>query len=285
MEKKILLLTDFSKASLNAIMYALELFKKQRCKFYVLNVFRTTYNLIEDVIPPKPGEKGYDEPKNKSVEGLEKISKLIELKEEDNWFHVFDYLSINNKHLLKAVEEFVEKKDIEMVIMATKGETDDGSIALGSNAIQIMEKIRNCPVLVVPKEAIQTMPKEIVFPTSYKTHYKKRELDYLIDIAKISNAAIRVLHVSEKEVLDENQIEHKEMLEEYFNGLEYSFHSLSCVTIPTAVKCFVESRESDMVAFINKKHMFFDTVFTKPLVKEVGYKLKVPVLVLHDLRN
>ncbi|CAM1359852.1 hypothetical protein TSEDIMI_140017 [Tenacibaculum sediminilitoris] len=48
---------------------------------------------------------------------------------------------------------------------------------------------------------------------------------------------------------------------------------------------FYESRECDMVAFINKKHVFFDTIFSKPLVKEVGYMLKVPVLVLHDLRN
>lgn len=285
MKKKILLLTDFSKASHNAIMYALELFKRERCSFYVLNVFKTTYNLIEDIIPPKVGEKGYDDPKKESIEGLERTSKLIAFKEDENPFHSFNYISMNDKTLVQAVDEVVEQKDIEMVIMATKGKTNDRSTTLGSNAIQIMEKIRNCPVLVVPSEALQKLPKEIVFPTSYKTHYKKRELDYLIDIVRICNASLRVLHVSDKEELDKNQQEHKEMLQEYFYGLKYSFHSLSCVTVPTAIRCFVESRESDMVAFINKKHAFFDTIFSKPLVKEVGYKLKVPVLVLHDLRN
>ena len=285
MKKKILLLTDFSEVSYSAIMYALELFKKERCNFYVLNAFKTVYSLIEDIIPPKPGEKGYDEPQRRSLEGLARISKRIESEEESNPYHEFDFISINEGLLLKAVEETVENKDIEMVVMATKGLTNNNSSVFGSNAIQIMEKIRNCPVLVIPKQAQKKIPKEIVFPTSYRTHYKKRELDYLIDIVRTCNASLRVLHITNNGEIDKNQEEHKEMLKEYFEMLNYSFHSLSCVTVSTAIKCFVESRESDMVAFINKKHAFFDTIFSKPLVKEVGYKLKVPVLVLHDLRN
>ncbi|TDQ21967.1 universal stress protein [Tenacibaculum caenipelagi] len=285
MKKKILLLTDFSETSYNAIAYALELFKTERCDFYVLNVFKTVYNLIEDIIPPKPREKGYDEPKEKSLLGLDRVSKRIESKEEQNPFHQFNYLSLNGESLLNIVDEVVEQKDIEMVIMATKGLTDDKSSVFGSNAIQIMEKIRNCPVLVVPKKAQKKIPKEIVFPTSYRTHYKKRELTYLIDIVRTCNASLRVLHITNNDDIDKNQKERKEMLEEYFEGLNYSFHSLSCITVSMAIKCFVESRDSDMVAFINKKHAFFDTIFSKPLVKEVGYKLKVPVLVLHDLRN
>lgn len=284
MKKKILLLTDFSKNSLNAIMYALELYRLDRCDFYVLNVFRTTYNLIEDIIPPKPGEKGYDVPKQKSTEGLNHISKLIEFREDENPYHNFTYVSLNKK-LLKAVDELVEEKDIEMVVMGTKGISDSEASVYGSNAIELMEKIRNCPVLVIPGEAKQVLPKEIVFPTSYKTHYKRRELNYLIEIARKSGASIRILHIKEEDKLDKNQEAHQQMLEEYFDRLNYSFHTLCCVTVSTAVKCFVESRESDMVAFINKKHSFFGSVLTQPLVKDIGYNLKVPVLVLHDLRN
>ncbi|CAM1342742.1 universal stress protein [Tenacibaculum aestuarii] len=285
MKKNILLLTDFSEPSYSAIKYALELFKKERCRFYVLNTFKTVYSLIQDVVPPKPGEKGYDEPKEKSLEGLERVSKRIMSEEENNPFHEFDLIARNEKSLLNAVEAIVEEKDIEMVVMATKGLTNDNSSVFGSNAVQVMEKIRNCPVLVIPKQAQKKIPKEIVFPTSYKTHYKKRELNYLIDIIRACNASLRVLHITNNGDIDENQQEQKEMLKEYLEEVKHSFHTLSCVTVSTAIKCFVESRDSDMVAFINKKHAFFDTVFSKPLVKEIGYKLKVPVLVLHDLKN
>ncbi len=48
---------------------------------------------------------------------------------------------------------------------------------------------------------------------------------------------------------------------------------------------FIESRGSDMVAFINKKHTFFGSMLTEPMVKGIGYHSKVPILVMHDLRN
>ncbi|CAL2104228.1 Nucleotide-binding universal stress UspA family protein [Tenacibaculum sp. 190130A14a] len=284
MKKKILIATDFSKTSLNAIMYALELYKTDRCDFYVLNVFKTTYNLIEDIIPPKPGEKGYDIPYQKSTDGLERISKLILFKEDDNPYHNFEYISLN-KPLLKGVQEIVEQKDIELVIMGTKGVTDSQSSVFGSNAVEIMEKVRNCPVLVVPIDAKQELPKEIVFPTDYKIQYKRKELAHLIDIVRKCNASLKVLHATEEDTLDSNQEEHKKMLEKYFESIHHSFHTLSSISVATAVKCFVESRDSDMIAFINKKHLFFGSVFSQPLVKKIGYKLKVPVLVLHDLKN
>jgi len=37
-----------------------------------------------------------------------------------------------------------------------------------------------------------------------------------------------------------------------------------------------------MVAFMNRKHSFFSSILSKPLVKELGYHSKVPVLVLKD---
>ena len=40
-----------------------------------------------------------------------------------------------------------------------------------------------------------------------------------------------------------------------------------------------------MVAFINKKHTFFGSILRQPLVKEMGFNSKVPILVMHDLRN
>ena len=40
--KKILLPTDFSENSLNAIRYAVQLFKNEKCVFYILNTYTPT---------------------------------------------------------------------------------------------------------------------------------------------------------------------------------------------------------------------------------------------------
>ena len=63
------------------------------------------------------------------------------------------------------------------------------------------------------------------------------------------------------------------------------YHTLSYNSVQAAVNIFVESRESDMVAFINKKHAFFGSILTNAMVKEISFHLNVPILAMHDLRN
>ncbi|WP_396602012.1 universal stress protein [Algibacter sp. R77976] len=284
MKRKILLPTDFSKNSWHAINYAIELYKKDQCVFYILNVFTATSNIIDSLINMEPGSELYETAKLESENGLAKVLDMLAFKDHKNSKHQFEIISTFN-NAVEAIKNVVEEKDIEMIIMGTKGETNYRKVVYGSTAINVMEKVRNCPVLVVPELAKHNLPKEIVFPTSYRTHFKRRELNYLIELAQKCDASIRILHVSEEDELDKKQLNNKKLLEEYFENIDYSFHTLGPIEVPMAVNCFVESRESDMVAFINKKHAFFGSILSKSLVKEIGYSSKVPILVLHDLRN
>lgn len=284
MRRKILLPTDFSKNAWHAIIYALELYKKDTCDFYILNVFSATGNIISSLINMEPGSDLYETVKLDSENGLAKVLDMLAFNDHNNPKHHFETISRFN-NVVEAIKNIVEEKDIEMIVMGTKGKTSSKAKVFGGVAIEVMEKVRNCPVIVVPELAERNLPKEIVFPTSYKTHLKRRELNYLIDLAKKCNATIKVLHISSEEKLSDKQLNNKKLLEEYFEDITHTFHSLSHMEIPKAINCFIESRESDMVAFINKKHTFFGSMLTQPLVKEIGYNSKVPILVMHDLRN
>jgi len=284
MTNKILLPTDFSNNAWHAIQYALELYKNDNCDFYILNVFSSAGNIVDAVLNMEPGSRLFEKAKEKSEKELSKVLDKLIFSNNGNPKHHFKTIATFNS-AIEGIKNVVEQKDIEMIVMGTKGETGSRKGALGSVAINVMEKARNCPVLVIPKEAKFKLPKEIVFPTGYKTHFKRRELNYLIEIAKKCNASIKILHILLENRLDKKQIENKKLLEEYFEGIDFSFHTLSHMEIPAAINCFIESRESGMVAFINKKHVFFGSILAQPLVKEIGYMSKVPILVMHDLRN
>lgn len=284
MKHKILLPTDFSKNSWQAINYALKLYAEDVTEFYVLNVFSATSNVMEALINMDPGSELYNIAKEKSEKGLsETLDKLI-FGENVNSKHTFKTIAVFN-NTVEAIKQVVAQKDIDMIIMGTKGETQARKTAFGSVAIHTMENARNCPVIVVPENAKKTVPKEIVFPTSYNTHYRRRELNYLIEIAKKCNASIATLHISEEDELNKHQIENKELLEEILEETNFKVHSLSNNSIETAINIFVESRASDMVAFIDKKHTFFRNLLTTSVVKEITFHTKVPILVMHDLRN
>jgi len=285
MRRKILIPTDFSKNAKKALRYAIQLYKNESCDFYLLNVFSATSNILESLMNMEPGSELYETAKRNSEDGLAKTYDMIAMTEDDNPKHHFKTISVFNNPI-EAIKDAVEKKDIEMVVMGTKGETYSRATAFGSTATYVMEKVRNCPILVVPLDAKSIMPKEIVFPTSFKTHYKKRELVYLTEIAKKSDATVIVLHISEEEEeLSKAQKENKQLLEEILGGTKHKYHFLSHNSVETAINIFVESRDSDMVAFINKKHAFFGSILTDPLVKSISFQSKVPILVMHDLRN
>lgn len=284
MKRRILLPTDFSNNSKHAINYALALFKDEQCTFYFLNVFSATGNLMKSLMNLEPGSEMHQLAKKKSEMGLTETLNTIAFSKNGNTNHHFQTISIFN-NIIEAIKQTVEEKDIDMIVMGSKGITNSKNVVWGGVSLHVMEKVRNCPVIVIPERAKAILPKEIVFPTSYKTHFKKRQLNYLIDITKKCNANIAILHIKNENKLTHEQQERKTMLETYFEDVSYSFHELGNHSVQSAINIFVESRNSDMVAFINRKHNFLESMTTRPLVKELSFHSTVPILVMHDLRN
>ncbi|NNG11129.1 MAG: universal stress protein [Arenibacter sp.] len=277
MTRRILCPTDFSKNAQNAINYAVELFKDKTCVFYILNTYDVASYSMEIT---SAGD--LEASRKKSIGGLKITSELLP---NDNQNHKFRTI-FQCGNLIDTMRNIIDEQDIDMVVMGTKGATNSGQKAYGSQTVLAMEEIRNCPVLAVPEKTIYKEIREIVFPTNYRTIYKRREFQYLVDIANISNASIKVVKVFKKEGdLDSDQINNQNLLKDYFEGLDYSFHSLYNNEVQTAINEFIRSRGSDMVAFINKKHSFFSMMLSRPMVKNLGYYADIPVLALHDYRR
>ncbi len=281
MEKRILIPTDFSKNALNAIRYALDLYSGQTGNFYFLNAFHVKNYNIDNMMVPESGDPAYEAAKKKSEENMVKLMDILQLH-NDNPNHTYHTISTFNS-LLYAIKDTIAKNDIDLIVMGTKGMTGADDVIFGTNAINTMEKVTECPVLAIPENVRFIPPKEIVFPTDYKTDFKRKELNYLIEIAKYHNAFIRVLHVAQEKELNKEQQTNKILLESILKNVDHSYHTLSDLKVQSGISAFINSRESDMIAFVNKKHSFFGSIWAKPLVKEMGYNSKIPVLTLHDL--
>jgi len=162
MKRKILLPTDFSANATQAIKYALELYKDKVCEFYLLNVFYINSKSIDSIANMVPGSELYEHSEAYSESGLAKLLNMLALKDPSNPKHTFHTISTFNVPL-EAIKIAVEEKDIDMIVMGTKGQTNSPSNFFGSTSVSVMEKVRNCPVIVVPELASIHIPKEIVF--------------------------------------------------------------------------------------------------------------------------
>ncbi len=283
MKKRILIPTDYSRNAYNAIKYAMELYKREFCEFIILHTYYHSGFAKDNLLIPEPSEKAHKAVQENSETSMEKLKVQMGLYEKnDN--HDFQFRSEFGP-FYEVLKKTIEKEDIKLVIMGTRGETDDSGVILGSNAVNAMEEIRNCPVLAIPANILFKDPNEIVFPTSFKTHYKEKELETLVEISRLTNAPIRILHIQKVKKLTEAQEENKALLERILNDADFTHHKLYDIDLQDGVRCFVQSRESEMIAIVNKKHNFFGSIFSNPMVKELGKHTTVPLLAMHDLRN
>ena len=92
--KTILLPTDFSQNSLNAINYAIKMFKDIDCTFYVLNVHKASSFISDDLMTASPSVNLYQAIIDTAKKSLDNLIHSIESKNNNpkhKFFPIVDY--------------------------------------------------------------------------------------------------------------------------------------------------------------------------------------------------
>lgn len=207
---------------------------------------------------------------------LDKINKTL-----PNELHTFMTIALYD-FFVDSIKREVEDKRIDLIIMGTKGASGLKKVSMGSNTGDVITKVK-CPLLAVPENARYKIPREIAFPTDYYINYDVEVLDTLTSMVNQNDACLRVLHITKRgEELTREQLQNKDFLHDYLRGVEHSFHTITGSKLETAVQCFVESRDIDMIAMVAKNLNFFQRILFRPAVEEISYHIEIPFLVLHE---
>lgn len=280
--RKILIPTDFSKIAFNALEYAVELFKYEISEFFIMHAYKD--EIFED--------------KNlKSLDDIKEISKIIsdrsnsELKKilrkvskiSPNPRHTYKTCSSNNI-LLDEMDKIVEAENIDIVVMGTRGETNDRKLTFGSHTLQVLKYVR-CPVMVIPENYKHTQPRLILFPTNYLIPYKRRELKLLCEMAHPYRAKIDVVHISKvkNKKLSLRQLDNQAFLNEGLCRNTLNFKSIYSKNIIEAIYEYIRENEVEMLVMVNNKHSFSENIIFQSTIDEFGLHLNIPFLVLQNI--
>ena len=278
--RKILIPTDFSENSMNAAKYAAELFKHGPSEIYLL------YAFADDVYDAKTkmAETDFEDLRKSCLEKAEE--NLEEMRK-----NLFNF-SPNPKHkiikvaefgmLVDSVNDWVEKENIDVVVMGTQGETDDKKITFGSNTLQVIKYVK-CPVLAVPEVFGEMHPKNILFPTDFLIPYKRRELKLLGTTAKCFAAKIDLLYVSKFPALSLRQQDNKAFLEASLSENQISFNEKSSKDVTKAINTFVIENPIDMLVMVNTRHSYLENILYQSTIEKIGLHIDIPFLVLQNL--
>lgn len=276
--KNILLPTDFSENSLNAIKYGIRLFDTEAAVFYLLNTYTPVLYDSDYILYSPTSSLSLDEMyEKKSTKGLEQVKDRLQ-REMSNDLHTFNTISSFNS-LNEEIKTQVKKKNIELVIMGTQGATGAAQILFGTNTVHAIKRV-TCPLLVIPSGCEFKAPQNILFPTDFQINYTKIHLKLLKQLAKKFNSTISILHVLFEEPLQEDQENSKEILSEYLEELNHRFCFLERITVPEGIYEFQKVHQTELLVMISNKHSFFENLLFRPVINEIGFKIKIPFLVI-----
>lgn len=280
--KNILLPTDFSENSWNAIQYAIQLYKDEECTFHLFNAYTPIIYHVEYVLI-NPAQFGLgDAIRDAAQESLSKLRARISKTFKENPNHQFETIARFNA-LIPGIKELIEERHIDLIVMGTQGATGTKEVLFGSNTVQVFRNIK-CPIIAVPSDFEFESPQEILFPTDLEVEYQRTQLDILADIAKFHHSRINAMHVSTGYDLTEAQEDHKLQLEDMFKSSAFLFHDFESMEIADAINNFQVKHKINMLAMINNKHSFFENLFFKNTINQIGFHLNIPFLVIPSER-
>ncbi len=275
--RKILLPTDFSDNSWNAIKYALQLYKNEKCTFTLLNTFTPVIYQFEYLNEGAFQVEIFETVKEASKNKLEAFSKKIEL-EFSNPNHTISQISSFNT-LTEEISNLYKANVMDMIVMGTKGATGVKEVLFGSNTIHVL-KTAKCPIIAIPSEFNFEKPLEILFPSDYQIDFNQKQLQPIIDIATSYHSRVNILNVKYQETITQHQESNREKLEDYFKKVAHLFHSVTNQNVPEAISEFQLKTPINLLAMINNKHSLFENLFFKSKIKQIGFHLTVPFLVI-----
>ena len=189
--RNILYATDFSTASQAALGYALAIARRYDSQLFIAHVIRPD---AFQAVPPEslPGVieqvRRYSEQEmaNLMISGcLRDVAHKVLLEQGPLW---------------PVLNGMIEKNDIDLIVVGTRGRTGAQKLLLGSVAEEIF-RLAKCPVMTVGPHVAGSAPLEeklrtIVYATDF-TPASERAAAYALSLAQEHQTHLTVLHVVE----------------------------------------------------------------------------------------
>lgn len=275
--KNILLLTDFSINSINAIRYALQLFEDDICNFFLLNTQSPATYISDDLILA-----GNQSIYNSIVEKTKhKLAKLIVKLESEFENDKFNYeMLVDYDELTEAINQIKESKSIDLIVMGSNGVTGAKEVVFGSNTINVIRKVI-IPTLVIPEGFNYRIPKEILLPLDVKDSLSGAAFKDVIKFTKRFGKKLHVLRILPNNEDSEEASKDEETIKSLLTDRKLEYHKITNVPMNYAVDNYTQSHPIDLTTLLVQKESLFERFFLGSPTTQISNNIRVPLLIFH----
>jgi nucleotide-binding universal stress UspA family protein len=262
---RILVPVDFSDTSVNALNYAIQLFKGFALEVTLLH----SYEVSSSAFTMKSINRVMEDDAHKEMDAL------IKNVERDNPNVVFRF-KIMKINAISAITSLANSNVYDFVIMGTKGASGLKEVFIGSVAGGVISRT-HAPVIVVPNHFSYDHLHEIVFASSGAPLSDNAVLEPLRALAKMHSSSINILHISKEAEPDLNET--VSALEDFNPTVTYDFGSGN---INDRLKDYFEKKGASLLCLVRGKKDFISRIFGESVTMKQTFDSSVPLLILHD---
>lgn len=264
--KTILFPTDFSKASANALDYALEIAQLLSARILLLYAVRNFADRDTFIEAQKFTSR------EEAEQALKELSSQIASKVPCEYV-------IKTGAITDEISAVAKKHQAYMVIMGTKGagSVPDSLALLNSTTVDLISE-RVCSVLAIPAKTRFKPIRKIVLAVDNESA-EAAVLIPLLELAQVLQAEISLITIvsDPKEPAAKNS-----SVERILDGFNYSSHQLHNEDVIDGIGEFTKTHPGDLLAVIARKRNFLLSLFSDSITQKLALHTRIPLLVLTE---
>jgi nucleotide-binding universal stress UspA family protein len=272
---KILLPTDFSKASLNAIEYALNFASGS-------NITLIFYHSFIPFDSALAGAREHNRNETVKIEQELKIKiEKLKSKMHEKFPDVAIETCIGKGVESRQIISHCTANKIDLIVMGTTGASGLKEVLIGSVTVAIIDK-SECPVLAIPSNYKFKSIEKMLMPTNYALH-DLIALKFLFQFSTTKNSNIQFVHINLKGTPSSKDAEMMEAFKKSINSLlqkknkEFSLYEGN--DAERSISNIVQDEKIDLIVMTTiKRESFIDRFFNSSLTKKLAHHTRIPLM-------
>jgi nucleotide-binding universal stress UspA family protein len=264
--KTIIVPTDFSPVSLNAVNFATDMAASIDASLLLLNVYNipVSYSDVPIVLV--------------SVEEMKKGSETQLEALKDKLLHITSgklkiYTESRMGNTVDELEDLCKHIQPFAVVMGAKGKSGVEKLVFGSTTLSAIKHLTWPVICVPPGKEYGNGIKKIGFACDFKQVVETTPVNFIKQIVKEFNAELHILNVDYKEKHFRPETpEQSFLLHNLLEEVKPQYHFINNADIEDGINEFSESNNLDLVIAIPKRHKLLDGIFKPSSTRQLVFQ-------------
>ena len=272
--KNILVATDFSGCAINAMDMGLALAEYFDATIHYLTTMDDSRNgeaLGFSLLANSSAGKGFVENVNVLFENWEKEAAVRKVRIKT---------TCTTGKLLPIMKDYVDKNQIDFVVMGSHGHNAVKGFFIGSNCQKVVRAL-HIPVFIVKDREIKYEFKNVVFASNFKDEEKASFQKFLNFIQRFNPEVIHLVAVNNLNSYAKSTEEMERHLEEFAKeckGTKCEKHLYPDLFVEAGIRHFAEKIDADLIAISNHNRHPIKRIFSGSTVEALVQNSNLPVL-------